>query len=94
MDVTVNRKKAESRKENLKFMKKLEHFNESNSEGKFMKQIEEIMREINNTSLKKTKSAIMEKLTIQLKEAKENNEISDKKLNCILEKLLDKFKNL
>jgi hypothetical protein len=75
-------------------MKKLEKFNEENTEGKIVKQIEEIVREINANNLKKTKTALMEKLTGQLKEVKDNNEISDKKLNAALDKLLDRFKSL
>lgn len=75
-------------------MKKLEKFNEENMEGKIVKQIEEIVREINATNLKKTKTALLEKLTGQLKEVKDNNEISDKKIHAALDKLLDRFKSL
>lgn len=52
-------------------MKKLEKFSEENTEGKMVNQIEEIIKEINATNLKKTKTVIMEKLSGQLKDVKD-----------------------
>lgn len=75
-------------------MNKLQKFMTENTEAKIVLQIEEIVREVNNTSLKKTKSSILEKLTGQLNELRENSEYSDKKIHEKLEKLLDKFKSL